>query len=114
MDPNNNTPPHITVPGYTGPERRTAERIWRDNVDKRFSQGAETMAALRADLDENTQATKAIKDDTAELVEFFRSMQGAFKVFNALGALARPLAALIGLGTAIWGVVAAIKTGVPK
>ena len=69
------------------------------------------MLRIEQGLQANTAATEAIRDSTAELVEVFRAMQGAFRVLNWLGRLARPLsyiAALVAAGAGLW---ASIKGG---
>lgn len=55
---------------------------------------------IRADLEENTKMTKEVLGGLGDVVEFFTAMKGAFKVLNWLGAVAKPVAAIVGLGTA--------------
>ena len=55
---------------------------------------------IRADLEENTKMTKEVLGGLVDVVEFFTAMKGAFKVLNWLGAVAKPVAAIVGLGTA--------------
>ena len=67
------------------------------------SRMARTEAAaeqIRADLEENTKMTKEVLGGLGDVVEFFTAMKGAFKVLNWLGAVAKPIAAIVGLGTA--------------
>lgn len=115
----------INVNGYTGPERRNEFRLWRDSVDQRLDSGNHTMKGLRLDLDANTQATNAlkaemdantkainaVKADTSEVVDLLHSFKGAFKVFDLVGKLAKPLGAIIMLGVAIAGFFTALKGG---
>lgn len=42
-------------------------------------------------LDANTAATQRVEANTAELMDWLRSFQGAAKVFNLVGSLAKPL-----------------------
>ncbi|MFZ6767754.1 hypothetical protein ACO0LM_11790 [Undibacterium sp. Di26W] len=58
--------------------------------------------SLEIGLMENTEATKRTEAGTAQLMEILESFRGAFKVLGWIGALAKPFAAIIGLGTAIW------------
>lgn len=105
-------------------DQATAEQIGRQ-----FAEGNDRMtriegdvAAVRAELKANTEATQAVAASTeavaastAELVEMFQAMKGAFKVFNMIGSFAKPMAYVIGLATACVGMWAAIKTGIhPK
>ncbi|MDP4076261.1 hypothetical protein [Acidovorax sp. A1169] len=93
-----------------------------ESIARQFTEGADRMtrieddlSSVRAELKTNTEATQAVASNTAELVEMFQAMKGAFKVFNWIGSLAKPMAYVIGLGTAIVGMWAAIKTGIhPK
>lgn len=55
----------------------------------------------RTDLETNTAMTKDVLDSLADVVEFFTAMKGAFKVLNWMGAVAKPVAAVVGLATAI-------------
>lgn len=109
------TPPppviDIETPTYAGPERRQAHREWRANVDKRLDAGAATMKELRADLQLNTEATNEVKKDTGELIGILKSFQGAMKVLEMLGKLARPLAYIFMLGSAVLGLLHVIKGG---
>lgn len=59
--------------------------------EERLTRGAEAMQRMQADLATNTETTTAIKADTGEIIEFFDSFKGAFKVFDMLGKLAKPL-----------------------
>lgn len=113
---------------YNDPDRAD----WRATVDLRLNDGAATMKQLRADLQANTDTTheardaatearvaakeaKAsiaeIKSDTSELIELVKSFQGAMRVLNMLGKLAKPLTYIIMLGSALWGVFSIVKGG---
>lgn len=72
-------------------------------------------AEYRRLLKENTDDTKAIKADTAELLEAFRSFKGAMKVLEWIGKAAKPLGYVVGLGASIAAFWTAMKSGVhPK
>lgn len=83
-----------------------------DDGDARMQRIEGDVSALRADLQDNTAATKAVADNTRELVELFQSFKGAIKVLNWLGKLAKPMAYIVGLFTAIAGFYTALKSGV--
>ena len=72
-------------------------------------------AQFRALLKENTDATKEIKADTAELLEVFSSFKAAFKVLEWIGKAAKPLGYVVGFGASVAAFWAAMKSGVsPK
>lgn len=97
------TPPlHIDVPGYTGPERRHEFRLWREKIERRLGDGADTMKELRTELEANTTATKAVQAETAELVVWLKSLKGAFAVFDVIGKVAKPVGAIAGALVALW------------
>ncbi|BEP92497.1 hypothetical protein GmRootA79_08810 [Acidovorax sp. A79] len=80
-----------------------------DDGDQRLSRVEAEQIALRRELEANTLATQAVKADTAELVELFQSFKGAIKVLNWLGKLAKPMAYIVGCGTACVGFWATLK-----
>lgn len=78
---------------------------------QRLDDGSGTMKQMQADLKVNSETTTAIKSDTGEIIDFFQSVKGAFKVFDMIGKLAKPLAAVVALGVAVWGAVQAFAGG---
>lgn len=95
------------------------DQLTAESITREFAAGADRMtrieddlSSVRAELKTNTIATQAVATNTAELVEMFQAMKGAFKVFNWIGSLAKPMAYVIGLGTAVVGLWAAIKSGI--
>lgn len=92
---------------YDDPDRAD----WRALVDQRLDDGAATMKQMKADLKANTDATNAVKEDTVELIGLLKSFQGAMKVLDMLGKLARPLSYIIMLGTAAYSLVSILKGG---
>lgn len=82
--------------------------------DARLQEGDTAIQHIKRDLAENTEATKRIDLATSDIVEFFESMKGAFKVLNWIGKLARPIGAIIGLCVALWGAWVAWRTGVHR
>ena len=83
-------------------------------VNKRFNQGSERMAAIERDLKAVTQELQERNQQMAELLEFFNAMKGAFKVLNWVGKVAKPLAAIVMLGGACVGFWTAIKGGASR
>ena len=78
-------------------------------INERLDEGDARMTSIEGELRANTEATHAIKADTAELVELFRAFKGAVKVLNWLGKLAKPIAGIVGLGAALLGFWSALK-----
>ena len=90
--------------------------VERDTIDRRLDKGAQRMgriesdvAAVRAELQDNTRTTNQLAASTADLVEFFEAMRGAFKVLNWIGTLAKPLGAIAALGAAVLAAIGAAK-----
>ena len=80
-----------------------------DDGDERMGRIESDVAAVRTELEDNTRATKQLAASTADLVEFFEAMRGAFKVLNWIGKLAKPLGAITALCAALVAVVSAAK-----
>ncbi len=86
-----------------GNEIPTISQMW-----ERLTSFNDELSTVKEQLAENTEATKRIETNTGELIEILTSFKGAFKVLGWIGKLAVPVAAIIGLWTAI-------KTGIsPK
>ena len=88
--------------------------------DKRMNSLTDEITAVKLEqaefrhlLKENTDATNAIKADTAELLEAFRSFKGAMKVLEWIGKAAKPLGYVVGLGASVAAFWTAMKSGVP-
>lgn len=79
------------------------------DIQQQLGEGAARMTRIEEGLAANTAATEAIQAGTAELVEVFRAMQGAFRVLNWLGRLARPMSYIVALAAAGVGLWSAIK-----
>jgi len=72
-------------------------------------------AQFRVELAENTNATKRIEANTAEMLDVFESWKGAMKVLNWIGKAAKPIGYVVGVGASIAAFWAALKGGVyPK
>lgn len=84
---------------------------WRTQVNERLDAGAVKMGQLHRDLQDNTQATRQVQADTQELIEFFRSVKGAFRVLEWLGKMARPLGYIATAGAALVGLWKVVKGG---
>ena len=93
-----------------------------DEGDRRMNSLADEITAVKLEqsefrrlLKENTDDTKAIKADTAELLEAFRSFKGAMKVLEWIGKAAKPIGYIAGLCASVTAFWAAMKSGVtPK
>lgn len=99
-----------------------SDDVWRDlnvrvlRIDGELVVGAARMARteaateqirtdmeqVRTDMGENTKMTKDVLDGLADVVEFFTAMKGAFKLLNWVGNVAKPVAAVVGLCTALF------------
>lgn len=80
-------------------------------VRERLDRDKKRLDRLEDALTEYTQLTQKVVTQTAELIEFFDAMKGAFKVLNWLGKLAKPMAAIAALGVALAGLLASAKGG---
>ena len=88
--------------------------VTRQQINERFDKGSERMAAIERDLKAVTQELYELKQQLADLLEFFTAMKGAFKVLNWVGKVAKPLAAIVMLGGACVGFWTAIKGGTSR
>ena len=91
----------------------TDHRLRFTSIESRLEDGDISMQRLQVDLQANTAATIRIDTSTKEIVEFFESMKGAFKVLNWIGALAKPIGAIVLLCTSLWGAWLAFRHGKP-
>ena len=93
-----------------------------DKGDRRMNSLADEITVVKLEqaesrrlLKENTDATNAIKADTAELLEAFRSFKGAMKVLEWIGKAAKPLGYVAGFCASMYAFWTAVKSGVtPK
>jgi len=69
------------------------------------------VAALEKDLQANTAATQRVEANTSELVEVFRSLQGAFKVIAGIASILKPIGYIAAACAAVWGLVLSVKNG---
>ena len=95
---------HYTDPGDTAPAELAA-------IHKRLDSGDARMTRIESDLSANTEATKRMATSIAEMVEVFENLKGGFKVFEYLGKLAKPMAAIVALVAAAVGLWTAWKGG---
>ena len=85
-----------------------------EEIDARFEKGIKRMRAIEAEVQavrEELRELCQLREDMAQMLDFFKAMQGAFKVLNWVGALAKPLAALVALGVALATAWAAARGG---
>lgn len=87
---------------------------WASAVDRRLEIGGRRMQALEDELVLAREAIDRIEKDIGELLAWLEACRGAIRVLNAVGALARPLAYIAGLATAVGGIYTAWRTGVPR
>lgn len=92
------------------------------NNEKQYEELQARLALLEAKneelsqrLDENTQETRLIREDTSKLVLILESWHGAIRVLEGIGRIFRPLGYIALFCSGVAGAVAAIKNGVvPK
>jgi hypothetical protein len=90
-------------------------------VNSRFDQGSARMAeiecgqsAIARELEKTRKELHELKQQLADLLEFFGAMKGAFKVLNWLAKLARPVTAIVALGIALTAAWNAARGIYPK
>lgn len=81
------------------------------SVDARFKAGDERMGRIEASLKTNTEATQRIDTNTGVLLEWLQAFEGAFKLLNGLGKLAKPVGIIAGALSAIGGAWLLFKNG---
>lgn len=69
-------------------------------INDKFDKGSARMAGIERELAATRKELHELRTQLADLLEFFEAMRGAFKVLNWLGKLAKPAAAIVGLGAA--------------
>jgi hypothetical protein len=81
----------------------TLSQVWR------------RMDTLEQQLNENTESTKRIEQNTSLMLEMFDAFKKAFKVLEWIGNLAKPISAIVGLCIVVITLIKTIKIGVtPK
>lgn len=103
----------------TTPEQEQQDTLdWRKLVDAALEQGRlhmkatdERMGALEDEMVNNTAMTMQVQSNTSEIVEIMNDWKGAMKVIGYVGRAAKPMAYIVGLGTAIVGFWTALKGG---
>jgi hypothetical protein len=84
-------------------------------IHDRLNRGDRRMEGIEKSLKENNEATARVETNTADLLEAFNALRGAFKVFTWIGKAAKPLGYIALAITAILGTIAAFKSGgLPK
>jgi hypothetical protein len=76
-------------------------------INQKFDNGSVRMAGIERDhggtvkeLAATRKELHELKQQLADLLEFFTAMKGAIKVFYWVGKLAKPAAAIVGFGAA--------------
>lgn len=69
-------------------------------INQRFDQGSRRMAGIERELAAERRELQELKNQLADLLDFFNAMKGAFKVLNWVGKVAKPVAAIVSLGAA--------------
>lgn len=80
-------------------------------VFQRLVEGDKRMGNIESDVAAIRKEQHQLRMKVTDLLEFFEAMQGAFKVLNWIGAFARPVAAIIGLGVALTGAWTVVRGG---
>jgi hypothetical protein len=81
-----------------------------DTINARLDEGDQRMARMEGQMAENTAITKRVDMNTAAIVDAFQTLQGAFKVLELLGKLARPLAWIGALGVTLYSFWSQVKS----
>lgn len=69
-------------------------------VNDKFDRGSVRMSGIERELTATRKELHELKQQLADLLEFFGAMKGAFKVLNWLGKVAKPASAIVALGAA--------------
>lgn len=77
------------------PEQDHDAEIWRRTFAIRLE-------AFETKLDENTETTERVDANTSELVAILNSWKGAMSVFEFVGKIAKPAAAIVAFCGAIY------------
>ncbi len=80
-------------------------------IAKRLVEGDARMDNIESDIAATRKEQQEMHLQMADVLEFFQAMKGAFKVLNWIGAFARPMAAIVGLGVALTGVWNVVRGG---
>lgn len=83
-------------------ERRRVDDPWRADITQSIDLLKTQHGELSKALAENTQTTNTIKENTDEIVEFFKSGKGFFKMMGYFGVVAKWAGAVAAAVTAIW------------
>lgn len=70
-------------------------------INERLDQGSQRMANIERGLAAEREELRELRNQLADLLDFFNAMKGAFKVFNLVGKVAKPTAAIVSLGVAV-------------
>lgn len=70
--------------------------------DNRLDELARRVEVIESQIAANTMLTEAVKQDTAELVAFFKAAQGAVRFGRMLGGAAKWLTQLAAAAVVLW------------
>ncbi len=68
--------------------------------------------ALESQVQENTNITQTVAENTQGVVDAFNAATGAFKVLEFIGKMAKPLIWVLGLGATVAVNAAALKASI--
>lgn len=85
--------------------------ITLQQINQKFDNGSARMAGIERELTATRKELHELKKQLVDLLELLEAMRGAFKVLNWLGKLAKPAAAIVGLGAACLTAYAAWRGG---
>lgn len=84
----------ITIPAQL-------DREWKKSLGDRLTRQDELLESLNERMEAQEAASDRLEASTSQIVTFFESMVGAFKVFDLVGKLAKPIGAIAGAAAAI-------------
>ena len=88
--PRGERPQDCPIPG----DRRINDR-WREEITRRVTD-------MEDRIEENTNLTKTIAGNTAEIVEFFQAGKGFFTIVRVVGTIAKWITAVAAAGLIMW------------
>lgn len=96
---------------YVANELRAGDRRM-DEIGKTISEMRTEQEAMRRALDEQHKLVNEMRKNTQEMLEVFQSWKGAMRVLEWIGRAAKPLIWIIGLGSAFFGFITVVKSGI--
>lgn len=93
------------TPGAPGSAQAASEAASSD-----FAALSIRVDKLARDLQTNTEATKRVEENTAELVDAFKAVRGGMRVLGWLGTAAKWLTSIAAAGAVVWAAWHQTKT----